>query len=252
MLELPAANLRRHRRRCCAGSREKIASSSARAAGPSGTTASSPTTERKPVSAAAAAMRASTPARACPAPPNSGPMSTVGLSGADATRLGRLSACPGVAAGYGFERLEAARGREVLVACLRRPERIPACGERASGELLERGRLGEQEPLAGHAAERQQRRDLRLELDALGHGLEAERLAERDDGARELGAVVGVGQAADEGAVDFKDVDREAMQVGERGIAGAEIVDREPHSESLQAVEALEVRVRVVHDGALG
>ena len=42
------------------------------------------------------------------------------------------------------------------------------------------------------------------------------------------------------------------MQVGERRIPGSEIVDREAHPELLQAHEALEIRVGVVHDRALG
>ncbi len=57
---------------------------------------------------------------------------------------------------------------------------------------------------------------------------------------------------ADERAVDLEDVDGEAVQVGQRRVAGAEVVDREAHAERLEAVEALEVGVGVVHDRALG
>ena len=40
------------------------------------------------------------------------------------------------------------------------------------------------------------------------------------------------------------------MQVRERRIAHAEVVDREPHAEGLQLAEAIEIDVRVLHDRA--
>ena len=89
-------------------------------------------------------------------------------------------------------------------------------------------------------------------LDALGDRFEAERFAEHHHGARELRALVLLGQPADERAVDLQDVDREAVQVGKRRIAHAEIVDREPHAERLELAEALQVDLGVVHDRALG
>jgi hypothetical protein len=66
------------------------------------------------------------------------------------------------------------------------------------------------------------------------------------------GPIVGVGETTDEGAVDLQYVDREAVQVGERGVAGAEVIDRQSHAEGLDAMETLEVGSGVIHGGALG
>ena len=137
------------------------------------------------------------------------------------------------------------------VACCRRSSARRAANDDAVTALSE-ARAGEQESLAGDAAELQQLRHLLFVLDALGDRFEAERFAEHHHGARELGPLVLLGQPADEGAVDLQDVDREAMQVGKRRIAHAEIVDREPHAQRLELAEALEVDLGVVHDRALG
>src|ERR1700733_3333323 len=139
------------------------------------------------------------------------------------------------------QRPEASGGGQLLARGMRGPQRIAARDERARGQLGERAGLGEQEALSGHAAERQQCRDLRLQLDAFGDRVEAERLAERDDRPRQLRAVFGARQAADEGAIDLEDVNRKTMQIRQRGIAGAEIVDREAHAERLETVKALQV-----------
>src|SRR5439155_1078126 len=152
----------------------------------------------------------------------------------------------------GPQRLEATRRGERLARSVRRPQGVAACHERAVQQLIERAGPGEQEALTTDATKRQERRSLLLELYALRHGVESERLAEGHHGAHELRSAVRIGQPAHEGTVDFEDVDRETMQVGERRVAGAEIVDRKPDAEGLQAAESLEVRVAVVHDGALG
>jgi hypothetical protein len=41
-------------------------------------------------------------------------------------------------------------------------------------------------------------------------------------------------QRRDEGTVDLEDVDREPLQIGERGIAGAELVEQQPDAERLE------------------
>src|SRR6202008_989717 len=149
--------------------------------------------------------------RSRPAGPKSAATSTAGTMSrfytATACRRARgTSGRAGGTPGHGLQRLEASGRRQFLAAGLRIPQGVAPRDERALREMLERARLGEQEPLPGHAAEREESGDLRLVLDALGHRLEPERLAEGDDGARELRPIVAVGQAADEGAVDLEDV----------------------------------------------
>src|SRR6516165_1597309 len=128
--------------------------------------------------------------------------------------------CEGTSGGAGpasrhLRCLEPAALGELRAAGRPAPQRVAARDEGAVREILQRARLREQEPLPGHTAECQEGPDLRLELDALGHGLEPERLAECDDRARQLRSIVGVGEAAHERAVDLQYVDGEAVQVGE-------------------------------------
>lgn len=46
-----------------------------------------------------------------------------------------------------------------------------------------------------------------------------------DDGAHDGDIIAVIGQAAHEGLVDFQGVDRQALEVAERGVAGAKVVD---------------------------
>ena len=68
-------------------------------------------------------------------------------------------------------------------------------------------------------------------FDAFGEGSEAEVPAELDEDADQR---VGFGGAVDrvgERAVDLDRVDRELLERGERGVAGAEVVDRDVDAE---------------------
>ena len=59
-------------------------------------------------------------------------------------------------------------------------------------------------------------------------GRELQDARELDHGGGERGGLAGLGDAVDERLVDLQDVDREAADVVQRGVAGAEVVDREP------------------------
>jgi hypothetical protein len=76
-----------------------------------------------------------------------------------------------------------------------------------SSRLLERRGSAQQEPLPVGAAGSAELAVLRCELDALGDGLETQRLRETDDGERERVLPV-VGDTGDEALVDLDDVDR--------------------------------------------
>ena len=72
-------------------------------------------------------------------------------------------------------------------------------------------------------------------LDALGRHLHAEPAAEAHDRMHDGG---GVGRPLDrvhEARVDLELVEREAAQIEQARIAGAEIVEREPHAQRLEA-----------------
>ena len=51
--------------------------------------------------------------------------------------------------------------------------------------------------------------------------------------------LVGRSGAADEALVDLDLVERRLLQIAERAVAGAEVVEREPHSKRLQLGEGL-------------
>ena len=70
-----------------------------------------------------------------------------------------------------------------------------------------------------------------LLLDALGDRLDRERLAELHEGVDQRLALLVVLRAQDERPVDLQRVDGEPLQVSQRGVAGAEVVDRDPHAE---------------------
>ena len=71
-------------------------------------------------------------------------------------------------------------------------------------------------------------------LDALRHRAQVEDARELDDGGRERGFLSPVRDAVDERLVDLQDVDREAADVVQRRVAGAEVVDRELDAELLE------------------
>ena len=90
-----------------------------------------------------------------------------------------------------------------------------------------------------------------VKLDALGDDLELQRLAQGDHGGREARCLRRCA-VAQEGAVHLEDVDREAAEVAQRRVAGAEVVHREPDAESLELVKPLHRELRVGHQHRLG
>ncbi len=84
------------------------------------------------------------------------------------------------------------------------------------------------------AAELPDQVEIVVRLHALGGRIHAKRLGERDDGADDRAvAVRGRRGAANEALVDLDLVERRFLQIAERAVAGAEIVERQPHPELL-------------------
>jgi hypothetical protein len=134
------------------------------------------------------------------------------LAGIARVRRGPAASATGTLS-KGLERLEPARRREIFSGSLSSPMRVALGYELAIQQLLQGSSFCEQETLPRNASEREQGCNLGLQLDSFRHGIEPQRLAQRDDGAREFWPLARVGQAADEGPVDLEDVDREAVEV---------------------------------------
>ena len=104
-------------------------------------------------------------------------------------------------------------------------------------ELLGRDRPAEQVALRLVAAVAAEQRLGVGALHALGHGPQPEAAAELDERAHDDGVLVVHGHRHHERLVDLQLGDRQAPEVGQRRVAGAEVVHRQPHAERLQAVE---------------
>ena len=74
----------------------------------------------------------------------------------------------------------------------------------------------------------------------------------RDDAAGDRGVAAVVRQVAYEGAVDLHAADREALQVGKRRVAGAEVVDCQAHPGVAQGPQQFHRALGVAHHHAFG
>ena len=89
-------------------------------------------------------------------------------------------------------------------------------------------------------------------LDAFGDGADADGVGQLHAAGHD-GRVAAVrAESGDEGAVDLELVDGKALEVGEAGIAGAEVVDRQAHAECLKGGEGGQCSVGIVHERRLG
>ena len=83
-----------------------------------------------------------------------------------------------------------------------------------------------------------------LGLAALGDGAQVDGVGEGDDRAEEAVRLGARAERGHEAAVDLHRVDRQTLQIGQRGIAGAEIVHRHPHRRGRASVAARAPRPR--------
>ena len=114
--------------------------------------------------------------------------------------------------------------------------------------------MREQEALATRAAQVEQAGALLFGLDAFGDHFQAQRPGQRQHRAHHRGAAVLAHrfEFAHERAVDLQRVQREAMQVAQRGLAGAEIVQRRQHAGLAQGAEGGEDLVGIFQQRVLG
>ena len=92
---------------------------------------------------------------------------------------------------------------------------------------------------------------LRFGLDTFSDGLEVERAGHLNNVNDDLaGCAVGV-DGFDEGLIDFERVERKRLQAGERGVAGAEVVDGDAEAAAAQVADE-RGGFRITEEGALG
>src|SRR3990167_11198437 len=107
--------------------------------------------------------------------------------------------------------------------------------EVAGLEIGNRHRPPQQVALECLASQARQHLALRLGLDALGDHGQPQALTQGDDGLNDDRAAVVVEQARHEGLVDLELVQRQALQVGQRGVTGPEVVERETDTQLLES-----------------
>src|SRR3954453_71862 len=172
-----------------------------------------------------------------PGPTVTSPDTTAfGATWADSSMRGRFPAC------------SISIGGELRLR--RRGGRVAAVQQVAHRGGVERGR--EEVAPADVAAQAGHGIELALELDALGDDLHVERAAQLDHRADQSRVGRVLAEVLHERAVHLHGVDRELAQVGERRVAGAEVVDRDPHAELPQCLEVANDRSAILHQHGLG
>ena len=120
-------------------------------------------------------------------------------------------------------------------------------------DLLGRQRRGEEPALRlGDAVLGRDQRQLLGRLDALDDDRKAQFGAELGDAAQQHQRTVARLDPLEEGAVDLDLVERQALQVAEARVAGAEIVERDAHAEIADLVQEQARRARVLEQHRLG
>src|ERR671918_1181785 len=112
--------------------------------------------------------------------------------------------------------------------------------------------VAEEVPLGQIASQSQQRRPLLLGLDPFRDRGEPERLGQTDHPSYDRGVLWVGAEPRNERSVHFQRVDGEPLQVQQRGVAGAEVVHREPDAERLQRSKRTDRRFRISREDALG
>ncbi len=91
-----------------------------------------------------------------------------------------------------------------------------------------------------------------LRFDPFCDHMQAQRVAHGNDGLRDRGVIGDGSNVVDEGAVDLELFQRQALEVGQRGKAGAEVVNRKTDAQRLQLLHAQDGFRHVVDHHAFG
>src|SRR5215471_10047682 len=124
--------------------------------------------------------------------------------------------------------------------------------EEAALDLPGAHRRAEQESLVFVAMQPAQELELLGGFHALGDHAYAQAAAHGDDGADDRDVLRRGGEITEERAVDLERVDAEVPYVPERGVAGAEVVDRDARAQAREPLEDRTDLLGVAHEQALG
>ena len=92
-----------------------------------------------------------------------------------------------------------------------------------------------------------------LRLDPFGGRIHLQGIGQADNRRDDRGVpAFGAGHAANEALVDLDLVERRVLQIAERGIAGPEVVEREPHAQQLQLREHVRRGIFIAQEDRLG
>ena len=119
-------------------------------------------------------------------------------------------------------------------------------------DVFGRLRLAEQEPLHDAAAEAVQDLHLAQVFHAFGDHAQTERAGQGDDGRDHRGALRRHAEVAHEAAVDLQLADGQGRQIGQRRVAGAEVVDRDLDADLVEPVQRRDHVLQVLHQARLG
>ena len=135
---------------------------------------------------------------------------------------------------------------------VRDPRAVDVGSDEERFELRRRHRLGEQVALHARAAERDERLELGYLLHPFRYRPQVEVLGQREDGVYHARVAPVRAQGGDECPVDLQLVDGQPLEVGQRRVTGAEVVDGQLDAHCLELVHAVVDPVRVVQQHALG
>src|SRR6478752_3759237 len=144
------------------------------------------------------------------------------------------------------EKDDAGRSGRRLAGLARRLHGIGNAAADQDSILSDRRRLAEQIALHPIAAFMRQETELLRGFDALGDDRHFEAMAEVDDGADDCRRLRIFAEIDDEVAVNLDLVERERLQIAQRGVAAAEIVHRDPYPERLEPPQQRQTTVEIL------
>src|ERR1044072_4669911 len=108
-------------------------------------------------------------------------------------------------------------------------------------------RLGEQEALPILALQRPKLIQLLFTLDTFTDKLHSEIPCERNDRFHDLQVLISRIHARNKRAIDLQRIDRKTIEITQRRISGAEIVDAQAHAETAKLRQRNRSKLRILH-----